>query len=347
VWITRAAGFRHRSLKSEGTNEERLAKRILRVHDKALRIFYFRIGFGMKRRQQGILTGMPFMANVAFRSFIDDLARKIHLPHPPQRIVALAPGVTEMVFALGAGDQIIAVTRECDYPPQAVQKPKVGETSSEVDALTAVKPDLILASRDVVDIDLIDTLGERKVPLYVMEAKTLEDILSHLHTIGRMVNRTEAATHLVTDMRRRIQRVKDRTITLPHPRVLCVLNSRPLMTVGSGTFIHQLIELAGGDNVGAITARPRWEISMEQVRKQNPDVLVLAVDRSEAIPASEQQEWRDDESLSAVRTGRLYRIDNALIARPGPRIVEGLERLAALLHPDAFPDAPSSGSATA
>ena len=133
----------------------------------------------------------------------------------------------------------------------------------------------------------------------------------------------------------------------PHLRLLCVVKNRPLTTVGAGSVTHQLIELAAADNIGATTGKPYAEISMDEVMKQNPDVLLFAVGLSEERSESEQQPWQRCESLGAVRTGRLYSIDHALITRPGPRIAEALEQLVSLLHPDIFPGAPTSDSPVA
>jgi iron complex transport system substrate-binding protein len=294
----------------------------------------------MKRRQQGILTGMPFMANIASRTFIDDLGRKVYFPHPPHRVVSLAPHITEMLFALGAGNQVIAVTESCDYPAEAMHKPKVEAMSPDPESLMALNSDLIIAPLTIMEGALINKLDQLKATSYVMQPKTVEDVLSHLHTIGRMLARTQAATKLVADIRRRVQHIKDRTARLPRPRLLYVHKNRPLMTVGAGSVIHQLIELAGAENLGAVLEQPYAEISVEEMMKLDPDVLVFPVGLWE--DTSEQQSWQRLGSLSAVRTGRLYPIDSALIARPGPRIAEALERLVSFLHPDVFTNGPTS-----
>lgn len=296
----------------------------------------------MKRRQQGILTGMPFMANIAARTFVDDLGRKIYLAKSPQRVVSLAPSVTEILYALGAADRVIAVTQFCDYPPEAALQPKVGGARPSIESLVALQADLVLTPRAFVDPDLIDKLEQLKITTYVMEAKTVEEVLSHLLTIGRILDRSAAATQLTVELRRRIQLVKERTAGLPKPRLLYVLNSDPLMTVGPGSFIHHLIELAGAENVGAMTGQAYPRISMDYVLKQDPEVLIFPVGALEGIPEKEQDQWQRWQGMSALRTKRFYQIDSALMDRPGPRIVEGLERLAAMLHLKTFPDAPLS-----
>ena len=288
----------------------------------------------MKRRQQGILTGMPFMANLAPRTFVDDLGRKIFVANAPSRIVSLAPNVTEILFALGLGERIVGVTQFCDYPDEARHKPKVAGLHPNLEAIVAQRPDLILTLP--IRSDLVATFEQLKIPVFILEAKTVEHVLSHLHLLGRMLNHTKEADELVMAMRRRMAEVSERTNGLPRPRLLYVLNSNPLMTVGPGSFIHQIIELAGATNIAADaqTAYPR--ITMEEVLRDNPEILLFPVGKEEGIPDEEQQQWRRWTRLSAVKHSRFVRIPSVLLDRPGPRIVDGLELLARAIHPDAF-----------
>jgi iron complex transport system substrate-binding protein len=296
----------------------------------------------VKRRQQGILTGMPFMANIASRTFVDDLGRKLYLAKAPTRLVSLAPSVTEILFALGVGDRLVAVTPFCDYPPEATRIGKIDGARPSVESLIALRPDLILTPRAFIQPALIEKLEQLKIPLFLMDAHTAEDVLSHIHTVGRMVERSDTATNLVSDMRRRIQYVKERTTSLPRPRLLYVLNSRPLITVGPGSFIHQLIELAGAENIASAMGQGYPRISLEDVLRYDPEVLLFPVGTSGGIPSQEQRQWQQWAGMSAVRTHRLYQLESVLLERPGPRLVEGLERLATLLHPDVFSAAPPS-----
>jgi len=290
----------------------------------------------MKRRQQGILTGMPFMANLAPRTFVDDLDRKIYLAKAPIRIVSLAPSVTEILFAIGVSERIVGVTQFCDYPPEAQAKPKVGASQPNIESLLALNPDLVIAPRAFIRPDVLDKLDQLKITVYILEAKTIEDILSHIQTLGRMLDRPAAADDLATSMRRRITDVKTRTQALTRPRLLYVLNSDPLVTVGPGSFIHQLIELAGGSNVGTAMQTPYPRLSLEEAIRQDPEIIVFPVGTTEGIPETEQQRWRRWPTMSAVKQGRFYRISSVLLDRPGPRIVEGLEALARSIHPEAF-----------
>jgi iron complex transport system substrate-binding protein len=290
-----------------------------------------------KRRQQGILTGMPFMANLASRTFVDDAGRKIFLADPPARIVSLAPSVTEMLFAVGAGGQVVGVTSFCDYPAEARTKPRVGGSFPNLEVVLSLKPTLVLAPRDFIRPDMVAKLDQLKIALVILEARALEDVPRHVQMIGRMLGRSEKADAVATDLRRRVAEVRTRAASAQRPRVFYVLNSDPLMTAGPGSFIHQMIETAGGTNVaaGAPLSYPR--LSLEEVVRQDPEVILFPVGDDEGIPEQEQQRWLKWTTLSAVRQNRFVRIPSVLLDRPGPRVVEGLELLARQLHPDLFP----------
>ncbi|RMH08827.1 MAG: cobalamin-binding protein [Nitrospirae bacterium] len=298
----------------------------------------------MKRRQQGILTGMPFMANVANRTFVDDLGRKLYLSKHPRRIVSLAPSITEILFALGLQDEVVGVTEFCDYPPEAKMKPKVGYAHPNVEAILALQPELVLAPRSFVRADVLAKLEQVKVPTFILAPRTVEDILAHIQLIGRMTGKTEAAIREVERIRTHVAEVSRRVAGRPRPSVLYVLNTDPLITVGPGSFIHHVIELAGGRNVAEEAKAPYPRLSLEEVLMQNPDVLVFSGGRQEGIPQAEQEKWKRWTTLSAVKHGRLFEVPSDWLNRPGPRIVKGLDRLAQILHPQVFagalPDQP-------
>jgi iron complex transport system substrate-binding protein len=294
----------------------------------------------MKRRQQGILTGMPFMANLASRTFVDDLSRKVYLAKAPVRVLSLAPSITEILFAIGLADRIVGVTQFCDYPPEARAKPKVGYAQPNLESLVAFQPDLVLSPREFMRPDLISKLEQLKIPVFILEAKTVEDIASHIQLIGRMLAASDSADRVAMDLRRRLAELKARTEPLHKLRVLYVLNSQPLITVGPGSFVHHVIVSAGGANVAEHAGSPYPRLSMEEVIKQDPEVILFPVGSVEGIPESEQHLWRRWNMLSAVKRGKFHQISSDLLNRPGPRVVEGMEKLARLLHPDVFQSSP-------
>ncbi len=289
-----------------------------------------------KRRQQGILTGMPFMANVAPRTFVDDLGRKVYFAKAPVRIVSLAPSITEILFAIGSREQVVGVTEFCDYPVEAKQKPKVGYSRPNLESILALQPDLVMAPRAFLRADLLAKLEQLKVPTFIVDPQSFEEIPIRIQTIGRILDRAASADTVAMAMRERIAGVRSKTESLARARVLYVLNSQPLITVGPGSFIHQAIGLAGGSNVAAHATVPYPHLNMESVLKEDPEIIVFPIGKAEGIPSGEQQLWQRWTSLSAIKQGRVHHIPSDLLNRPGPRIVEGLERLARIIHPEAF-----------
>lgn len=290
----------------------------------------------MKRRQQGILTGMPFMANITPRTFVDDLGRKIYLAKAPTRVISLAPSITEILYAIGLNDEIVGVTEFCDYPPAARQKPKIGYAQPNIEAIVALQPDLVLAPRAFLRVDLLAKLEQLKVPTFVVDPESFEEIPGRIQTVGRILNRSSSADGVAMAMRERIAAIRNKTEGLVRIRVLYVLNSQPLITVGPGSYIHQVITVAGGSNIASQTAVPYPHLNMETVLKEDPEIIIFPIGKAEGIPPSEQQQWQRWTSLSAVKQRRLHQISADVLNRPGPRIVEGLEALARIIHPEAF-----------
>ena len=290
----------------------------------------------MKRRQQGILTGMPFMANISARTFVDDAGRKLYVAKPPRRVVSLAPSITEMLFALGLDEEIVGVTEFCNYPAAALKKPKLGYARPSLESLVALRPDLIVAPQEFLRADTIAKLDELKIPVFLLEAKSVEDILIQIQSLGKIFNRTPLSDAVTGSMRTRMAEVTGRVAASAKKRVLYVLNSHPLITVGPGSYIHQMIGLAGGINIAAGSPSAYPKLSLETVLKEDPEVLIFPVGSMESIPKSEQQEWNRWGNLSAVRNRQLRDVSSDALNRPGPRVVEGLEHLARAIHPEIY-----------
>jgi iron complex transport system substrate-binding protein len=290
----------------------------------------------MTRRQQGILTGMPFMANVTPRTFVDDLGRKIFLAKEPKRVVSLAPSITEILYAIGLNDEIVGVTEFCDYPPAARLKAKIGYAQPNIEAIITLEPDLVLAPRAFLRADLLAKLEQLKVTTFVVDPESFEEIPSRIQTVGRILNRSAAADGVAMAMRQRIAAIRSKMEAVARVRVLYVLNSQPLITVGPGSYIHQVINVAGGSNIASQATVPYPHLNMEAVLKEDPEIIIFPIGKAEGISLTEQQEWLRWTSLSAVKQGRLHQISADILNRPGPRIVEGLETLARIIHPEAF-----------
>lgn len=289
---------------------------------------------GMTRRQQGILTGMPFMTHVSAKAYVDDAGRRMYFAKPPTRIVSLAPSITEMLFSMEAGEQLVGVTDFCDYPPEALKKPKVGYSNPNLESLVALEPDLVIAPNDFLKPDVIVKLEQLKIPVFILADQNVEGIFVHIQTLGRIVGRSSKADTVAMQLRQQVSVIQQRIKGRAPVRMLYVLNSQPLITVGPGSFIDQLIRMAGGANVAAKSATPYPRLSMEAVLQEDPEVLVFPVGKAEGISESEQQTWRQWTTMTAVKQGRLHQISADWLNRPGPRIARGLEALAEILHPD-------------
>ena len=289
---------------------------------------------GMTRRQQGILTGMPFMTHVSAKAYIDDAGRRMYFAKPPVRIVSLAPSITEMLFAMEAGEQLVGVTDFCDYPPEALKKPKVGYSNPNLETLVALQPDLIIAPNDFLKPDVIVKLEQLKIPVFILADQNVEGIFVHIQTLGRIVGHSSKADTVAMQLRQQVSVIQQRIKGMAPVRMLYVLNSQPLITVGPGSFIDQVIRMAGGGNVAAKSATPYPRLSMEAVLQEDPEVLVFPVGKAEGISESEQQTWRQWFTMTAVKQGRLHQISADWLNRPGPRIARGLAALAEILHPD-------------
>lgn len=288
----------------------------------------------MKRRQQGILTGMPFMANVSEKTFTDDVGRRVYLAKPARRVVSLAPSVTEILFAVGLDSEVAGVTTFCDYPPAAKAKPKVGSSIQNLEAIIGLKPDLVLAVKsEIVRPDVLAKLEQLKIPMFILAPKTIEDILGHISTVGSLVGHDREARVVAQGLRERLSGLRSRMGAARPVRVFYVVNTDPLISVGSGSFIHQMLELAGGDNIVGQTAIPYPKVSLEEVLRRDPEVLLFPVGASEGIPEAEQQRWRKWTTLSAVVHNRMHQVKAELVNRPGPRVVDGIEALAQAIHP--------------
>ncbi|MBF8280122.1 MAG: Periplasmic binding protein [candidate division NC10 bacterium] len=258
---------------------------------------------------------------------------------PPDRIVALAPSNTEILFALGAEDRIVAVDQWSDHPPAAKTKPRISPFSPSLEQIVKLRPDLILAAHGSAEPVL--PLDRQGVKVLVLAPRTLEDVYRNILLIGRIVEAEGRAKRLVDAMRRRVAAVLAKVRGAPRPKVFVELDAsdpiRPF-TAGPGSFVDLLVQLAGGVNIAA-SSRTAWpQFSLEELLRADPDMIILADELVTMNPQTPQTVARRPgwSLLRAVGRGAIYSINAELISRPGPRIVEGLELMARRLHPDRF-----------
>ena len=274
-------------------------------------------------------------------TFIDGLGRTVNIEEVPETIISLAPSNTEILYALGLEDKLVGVTEYCNYPEAAQDKPKIGGYSTvDIEKVVEIQPDLILATNIHKD-ETIPALERLDLTVIGLDPKNLDEVLEAITLIGKCTGSEDEASLLVTEMSNRIKAVTDETDNLTpaqRPKVLYVLWHEPLMSVGSGSRIHDLIEKAGGINIAQELAGGYPTISLEAVLDANPQVIIANLGHG-AGGDTPLQFINDEPRLAVVEARinqRVYGIDADLTGRPGPRIVEALERLAKMIHPEIF-----------
>ncbi|HUG37102.1 MAG TPA: cobalamin-binding protein [Candidatus Limnocylindrales bacterium] len=271
---------------------------------------------------------------------VDQGGQTLTLPGVPTRIVSLLPSATEILFAIGAQDKLAGVTDLCDFPPEARAKPSVGGMiSPNLEALVGLKPDLVVATRSGNRQETLDQVRRLGIPVYLVDATTVTGSIEVVERLAELTSRRATAAPIVASLSRRIHAVTERVAPRRRPRVLYVLWPEPLIVPGRGALISSLIATAGGDSVTAGHAHDYPRYSIEAAVAHMPEVILLASHRGRAPLAREK--WEKIASLPAIRSGRLHAVDGDLVHRFGPRVVDGLELLARLIHPDAFEQAAS------
>jgi iron complex transport system substrate-binding protein len=262
----------------------------------------------------------------------DDLGHRVTVEREPRRIVSLAPNVTETLFALGLGERVVGVSEACDYPPAAVKKPRVGGFARpSVERVLSVKPDLVIASRGNPP-DVLRQIERIGVPVYGADPETIDAVIALARILGRLTGDADAGAALARDLSRRVKAIEAASAQLTtdeRPRVLIVISDEPLFVAGSKTFIDDLIRAAGGRNAASeYPGFPR--LGQEPAAMLRPDVIVTTVPGKQAV----EDIARSSLSTSpAVEHARVYQLDADIVTRPGPRLVDALGQLHALLHP--------------
>lgn len=268
------------------------------------------------------------------RHFTDGIGRVVAITPNPQRIISLAPNLTETLFALGLGDRIVGVTTFCDFPTEAQTKEKVGDTlRPNLERIIALKPDLILVSTSSQLENLTRRLDELQIPVYVTNPRTMAEVVASIRNLGDITGATARAAEITAEMERRINAVRQRVAGLPRPRVFYALQNGPLITAGRNTFINDLINLAGGQSISAEETTDYPQFSRETVVARAPEVIVASESHGHVLVDLDTLR-RDFAVTPAVRQNRIEVVTTDLIDRPGPRIVDGLEQMMRALHPE-------------
>lgn len=268
------------------------------------------------------------------QEFADALGRKLEIIHPPQRIISLAPNLTEIIFGLNGGDRLAGVTSYCDYPPAARDKEKVGDTiQPNIERIIALKPDLVLVSTSSQLEQLTTRLDQLSIPVYVTNPRTVQDVIASIRRIGEVVGSQEAGAALAGEMQARIESIEKQIGSSKKVRVLYALQTGPLIVPGRNTFINDLLRLAGADSISSSETADYPQFSLESAIARAPEAIIAQETHGAGGP-SDAELKRLFAVTPAIRNNQIIRVNPDLITRPGPRIVEGLEMLANALHPN-------------
>jgi len=284
---------------------------------------------------QGTIIALPTLAQNV--NVTDLLGRHMTIPKDPKRVVSLAPNITEIVYALGQAHRLVGATTYSDYPAAAAKLPKVGSyVHLDLERIVSLAPDLCLAIKDGNPKAAASRLESFGIPVYAVDPRNLDSVMGTMSRIGELLQAEKQAEQFVQGMRRRIQAVENLVAKTDHrPGLFFQIGVSPIVSVGTNTFIHELIVRAGARNLAeGDTPYPRF--SKEQVLGMSPDIIIVTSMARATVFEKIKQDWSQWTNLPAVKNDRIYFKDSSLFNRPSPRLVDALEILVRLIHPEMF-----------
>jgi iron complex transport system substrate-binding protein len=260
------------------------------------------------------------------RLVTDDLGRQVLIKKPILRVVSLAPSLTESIYAVGAGSKLVGVTTYCNYPEAATAVEKVGDTQTpNIERIVALKPDVVFVSTASQLEAFMRTLDQQGIAVYVMDAKSIGEVLDDLRTLGKLLGTENASETLVNGLIERVTKVEG-VVARSKPRAFVQISNEPLFTIGADSFLTEVVAKAGGESVTKDVPSGYPKLSKETASAMSPDVIIL----------SDSEDNRETNAVfknsPAVKNGRVYRINADIVSRPGPRLVDALERIAGFLQ---------------
>lgn len=258
----------------------------------------------------------------------DALGRDVVIPRDVRRVVSLAPNLTEMIFAVGGGSKLVGDTTYCDFPAAANDVQKIGDTMNpNMEAIIALHPDVVLISTASQIEAFMRTLAERNIAVYVIDARSVEEVLNGMLTVGEIVGTRPEAEKAVSALRERLANVRSGVDGEKKMRVFVQISKEPLFTAGRDAYLNEAVEIAGGLSVTSDVPGAYPNLSRETALKLDPEAIVISDNEGNHEPNSAFA------NSAAVRSGKIFRVDADLLARPGPRLVDAIEILARDLHP--------------
>ena len=272
-------------------------------------------------------------------TYTDDMGRAVVIDQIPQRLVSFGPSIAEILFTLGLGERVVGVSSYSDYPEAAESKPKIGDAfNPSLEKIVELEPDLVLTVKQEQLNRELDALG---IKFMVLDPKDIDGILKDIELVGEITGTGKRAEELVEDMEDSISQVIALVEDVPEVRVFFIVDATDLAlpwTAGTGSFIDALITMAGGENIAGGTPGAWVQFSLEQIVSSDPEIIIIQT-MTGGVPTvskeglEEHPVWGE---MTAVKQGKIRFIDGDLVSRPGPRIVQGLEEMAKIIHPELF-----------
>jgi iron complex transport system substrate-binding protein len=283
--------------------------------------------------ETGTASSSPSAAAAGPITVTDDSGVEVTLDEPAAAIVSLAPANTEIAYAVGAGDKMVAGTSYDDYPEEAKALPKIGDFANpNVEKIASYSPDLVLAAGGI-QADLREQLEGLGMTVYVVDPKTYDGVIATIENIGKLAGTEDTAAAVTDAMTAAQMEVQAAVGDLAPATTFLEIYSEPLMTAGTDTFIDDMIAIAGGENIGATAGSGFPNFSTEVLVKTDPAVYIA--DSGSMSEPGDIAKRAGFGELTAVKDGKVYVIDDNIIARPGPRLADGLRALAGYIHPEA------------
>lgn len=306
-------------------------RKILNILFLSLSIFSF---FAFAEGQREVQPTIAVSDLEAGITVVDSYNRSVTISSPALRVVSAAPSVTETIFALGKGNILVGRTDYCDYPEEVQEIPSIGSlTEPDIEAIAKLVPDIVIASTHFKK-ESVDKLSALSIPVVVLaDQDSFEGVYTTIDKIARLTGSENSGADLIASMKQTVNSVIEAVKRKDTPSVYYVIGFGEYgdFTAGGDTFINQIIEMAGGNNIAS--EMKGWSFSLEQIVESDPDIIVCSKFWNAKDSILKTNGYKD---LRAVKDGNLFEIDNNMIDRQGPRLSEGLKAVAEIIHPDLF-----------
>lgn len=264
--------------------------------------------------------------------YTDSLGNEVSFEKTPEKVISLSPAITEMLFALNLEEKIVGTTDYCDYPEAAKQTPKMGGFNTpNLELIVEAEPDLIFISSGV-QAELSENFKQLGIKTFALDGSTIDQVISNIELIGLVMDAEDVAKQIADDMKVRKAFVEEKAKDLEKPLVFFEVWDEPLLSAGPNTFIADILKISGGINFAQDSSSDYPQVSLELLIEKDPDYYI-AIDHKKNTSITDRPGF---DELSAIKNNKYYRIEDDYVTLPGPRIIEGLEKIAEIIHPEIF-----------